>query len=779
MFRKLGDVIHNTPWWAMILLGVSVLLLLVAVSVPTHVMRLSETGATPEERRAIKREIDRAVGDSALGMAENIVRAIKERSNDPTRRVEMERALEEIANARQEIYNVQRQAAENAREIANEAQRSALETAREAQRAAMESAIEAANGALEAATEARVAVEEAKQEAADKLKSTGANTDAALRAFDDMINAAKDKEKVAREELRKLKDARKRGINIDTSEGQGLNFDGTIAGKRVKGNIDLSDGTGESGKSSASAKSPTPPAAPASKVAPPAKAALPAPPAPQAAAKEGVTIGLKVPDGPMIGLKVDNADDPKTFSIDIGEAGKKGSSGRGELTINGEKIALNMPVPPMVPLPPELRETIKSSVQQDVRRIGVGSVAVLAFIPMFIMMLIAKFFIDRSRRATAFAEQKKQEAEQSNVNRQIVEARLQALQAQVEPHFLYNTLANVQALTEVDPNQANQMTGHLIQYLRNALPKMRESTSTVGQEIELVRAFLNILKMRMGDRLDFGIDCAEDLLKLPFPPMMLPSLVENAIKHGLEPQREGGRINVIVTPVMTALGKRVRIEVKDTGKGLSDSPTTAGTGVGLTNIRERLIALFGEGDNAGKLTLESNDPKGVIATLEVPVDPQPAGRIASLAPAKPEPPKGWWGKTRYAIATTHGVWAKIMSKTFIVLMIALAIVFGLALAALYTGLLPFNVGDIELGGLEGMAMGTVLLIAAFGVVALVLLIVVGLLYGLGLLFAGLLIIIPLIILISVFPAMAPFILVGGAAYWWFVYRKKKSNASQS
>ena len=103
------------------------------------------------------------------------------------------------------------------------------------------------------------------------------------------------------------------------------------------------------------------------------------------------------------------------------------------------------------------------------------------------------------------------------------------------------------------------------------------------------------------------------------------------------------------------------------------------------------------------------------------------------------------GQTRYAIATTHGVWAKIMSKTFIVLMIALALVFGLALAALYTGLLPFNVGDIELGGLEGMAMGTVLLVAAFGVVALVLLIVVGLLYGLGLLFAGLLIIIPLII----------------------------------
>ncbi len=500
------------------------------------------------------------------------------------------------------------------------------------------------------------------------------------------------------------------------------------------------------------------PKAPSAPVAPPWRACC---------RPDSLSMGLKVPGGPTIGVVID---DPGAFVL---ERNKKG-----ELMINGERIALapNVPLPP---LPPELRESIKSSVHSDVRRIGVGSVMVLVFIPMFIMMLIAKYFIDRSRRATAFAEQKKKEAEQSNVNRQIVEARLQALQAQVEPHFLYNTLANVQALTEVDPEQANQMTGHLIQYLRNALPKMRESTSTVGQEIELVRAFLNILKMRMGARLEFDIHCADDLLKLPFPPMMLPSLVENAIKHGLEPQREGGRIDVTVTPVMTALGKRVRIEVKDTGKGLVDSPATAGTGVGLSNIRERLIALYGEGDNGGKLTLESNDPKGVIATLEVPVDPQPSVGATPAAPAKPEPPKGWWGKTRFAIAASHGVWAKIMSRTFIFLMIALALVFGLALAALYTGLIPMNVGDVELGGVEGMALGTLLLIAAFGLVALVLLVVVGLLYGLGLLFAGLVIIIPLIILISVFPAMAPFILVGGAIYWWFVHRKKNDKPSSS
>jgi hypothetical protein len=352
----------------------------------------------------------------------------------------------------------------------------------------------------------------------------------------------------------------------------------------------------------------------------------------------------------------------------------------------------------------------------------------------------------------------------------------------VEPHFLYNTLANVQALTEVDPAAANQMTGHLIQYLRSSLPKMRENTSTVGQEIELVRAYLNILKMRMGDRLSFDIECPTDLSGISFPPMMLPSLVENAIKHGLEPQREGGRIDVVVQRLFTAAGDRIRVTVKDTGRGLTDAPMQTGGGVGLSNIRERLIAIYGEGDHGGKLTLESNEPKGVIASIEVPVEIGNAGangtgsfaaRTASAGVLKPAP-KGWWGRTRHAVATTHGVWAKVMSVTFITLMIALAVVFGLALAGLYTGMLPVHMGDFHLAGLEGMALGTLGLLVGFGVVALVLVIVVGVLYGLGLLFAGLIVIIPLIVLISAIPALAPFILIGLAVYWfWWRKRDKK------
>lgn len=751
MFKAFGNFIHRTPWWAMILLGFSTLLLLVLFSTPVHVMRLSDSGATPEERRAIKREIDRAVGDSALNVAEGIVGAIKDRSSDPARQQELAHALSEIAQARKEILSAQR-----------EATNAATEVIRDARNAALDAAKDAAESALEAARDAREAVEEAKRDATEKLKSSGADTTAALKAFDDMIKAAKEKEQAMKDAVKKVDDSRNRSMSIGVNSGGGLTID-----------IKTDDGSAKPGVTTSVDENglhkqitiPLPPAPPASVASgaskvPPALKAPGAPTTPTTPAKPGSDGGVNF-DGHIGGARIKG-------NIDIGDDGK---------------VAINIPpMPAMPPLPPlsaELRDDIHAKVAGDVYRIGVGSALVLTFIPIFIMLLVAKYFIDRSRRATAFAEQKKQEADVSNVNRQITEARLQTLQAQVEPHFLYNTLANVQALTEVDPAAANQMTGHLIQYLRSSLPKMRENTSTVGQEIELVRAYLNILKMRMGDRLAFDIDCPADFAGISFPPMMLPSLVENAIKHGLEPQREGGRIDVVVQRVFMVAGDRIRVMVKDTGRGLTDAPTQAGGGVGLSNIRERLIAIYGD---AGKLTLESNDPKGVIASIEVPIENGNAGAngaySAGDAPAsvmKPAP-KGWWGRTRHAVAATHGVWAKVMSVTFITLMIALAVVFGLALAGLYTGMLPIHMGDLHLAGLEGMALGTVGLLVGFGAVALVLVIVVGVLYGLGLLFAGLIVIIPLIVLISSIPALAPFILIGLAVYWfWWRKRDKKKN----
>ena len=258
---------------------------------------------------------------------------------------------------------------------------------------------------------------------------------------------------------------------------------------------------------------------------------------------------------------------------------------------NLDKPLLDIDVGPgdanVTPLPPELRKEIRKKVTGDLYRIGVGAGLILLFIPLFVITIVSKFFIDRSRAAQNMAELKRKEAEYHRMSQQVTEAKLSALQAQVEPHFLYNTLASVQALTEVDPQQANAMTGHLIQYLRNALPKMRESVSTVGQEIELVRAYLNILQMRMGKRLAFEIDVPPELLEAPFPPLMLPSLVENAIKHGLEPQREGGRVVIRATESNGVL----RLSVLDSGRGFAE---TVGSGVGLANIRERLAALYGD-----------------------------------------------------------------------------------------------------------------------------------------------------------------------------------------
>ncbi len=744
MFKAFGDFINRTPWWAMILLGFSTLLLLVIFSAPVQVIRMAESGSTPEERRAIKREIDRAVGDSALGMAEQIVGAIKDRSSDPARQQEMARALEEIAQARREIFAVQREAQ-------HEATRAARETVKEVKERALEAAKDAADSALEAAREARESVEETSRETLEKLKSSGVDTTATQQALDATIRTARDKETAAKEAVKKLAENRRRGVSIGFNVGdEAVKIDVDTNTPEKAGAIVGTDATGMNKKSNlpASPKAAEPPAPPKP---------LKAPAKTGANEKQGVDF-----DGTIGGARISG-------NIDIDDNGKI-------------KIEMPTPLVPHPPLPPELREAIHAKVASDVARAGIGSLVVLAFIPIFIMMLIAKYFIGRSRRATAVAEQKTKEADVSNSNRQITEARLQALQAQVEPHFLYNTLANVQALTEVDPAQANQMTGHLIQYLRSSLPKMRENTSTVGQEIELVRAYLNILKMRMGERLAFDIDCPADLMSSSFPPMMLPSLVENAIKHGLEPQREGGRIDVIVQPVFTATGRRIKVSVKDTGRGLTDAPTQAGGGVGLSNIRERLIAIYGD---AAKLTLESNDPKGVVASIEIPVETNvpaagsvegamgasgPAAAAMTAAPA----PTGWWSRTRHAAATTHGVWAKVMSVTFITLMVVLAVVFGLMLAALYSGALPMQVGDAHLDGIEGKALGTLLLIAAFAVVALIILVVVGLLYGLGILLVGVLIFALLATLVGMVPALAPFILIGLALYW-FWWRKREKN----
>jgi hypothetical protein len=343
-----------------------------------------------------------------------------------------------------------------------------------------------------------------------------------------------------------------------------------------------------------------------------------------------------------------------------------------------------------------------------------------------------------------------------------------ALQAQVEPHFLYNTLASVQALTEVDPTRAHAMTGHLIQYLRNALPKMRESISTVGQEVELVRAYLNILQMRMGKRLTFDIAVPESLLATPFPPLMLPSLVENAIKHGLEPQREGGSVMITAQ----AQDGKLRLVVSDTGRGFGE---TVGAGVGLENIRERLAALYGAG---AKLTLESNSPTGVIATIEAPMDGLRAqaaqAATGAAAPAMPEQPRTRTDKVLSVVGTAERTWRKTLSFAFVALVVVAAVLSGLAAFAVMTGHMPVQVGSETLSGPGGALLGAAGIAIAFVAVVLVLAIVAAIIYGLGWLFVGLAIFIPVVILIALTPALAPVILL--ILLIWWIFRKKKEPA---
>ena len=194
---------------------------------------------------------------------------------------------------------------------------------------------------------------------------------------------------------------------------------------------------------------------------------------------------------------------------------------------------------------------------------------------------------------------------------QMLQARLSALQAQIEPHFLFNTLANVRRLYETTPERGREMLHCLIAYLRAALPSMRSSSSTLGRELDLARSFLTILQMRMGERLQFSISTEAGLVDAPMPPMVLPTLVENAVKHGLGPLPEGGRIDIRAR----LDGADLEIEVRDTGAGFT---AAKGSGVGLSNTRSRLAGLYGA---RASLHLAAGAPRGVVATLRLPLEP--------------------------------------------------------------------------------------------------------------------------------------------------------------
>ncbi len=212
------------------------------------------------------------------------------------------------------------------------------------------------------------------------------------------------------------------------------------------------------------------------------------------------------------------------------------------------------------------------------------------------------------------AAQAAETAEAESLRRQVVEARMAAMQAQVEPHFLFNTLASIDHLIETDPPRASLMQKNLIALLRASMPTMREANATgvrdLGRELNVIRPYLEILKVRMEERLQTEIDVPEGLQSAEFPPMMIQSLVENSIKHGLEPKAEGGTLLVKAEIVH---GKLV-ITVADTGLGFGRA-ATSGTGVGLANIRERLNLLYG---GKASVTVSENQPSGTRVTITVP-----------------------------------------------------------------------------------------------------------------------------------------------------------------
>ncbi len=222
-------------------------------------------------------------------------------------------------------------------------------------------------------------------------------------------------------------------------------------------------------------------------------------------------------------------------------------------------------------------------------------------------LLFSLLAMRKERRANERADRLQVELEKNTLARELLDARMRLLQAQIEPHFLFNTLANVEALVAAGSPNAGPVLRHLISYLRAAMPRLGDADATLEDELQLVRNYLELMHLRMPDRLQFAVSTVPELARLRFPAMALLTLVENAVRHGIDPSMNGGRIEVGGARD-GATGKAV-LWVSDTGIGMAE---TAQPGTGLSNLRTRLQAFYG-GD--ARLDLHEQAPHGVRVEL--------------------------------------------------------------------------------------------------------------------------------------------------------------------
>lgn len=338
-------------------------------------------------------------------------------------------------------------------------------------------------------------------------------------------------------------------------------------------------------------------------------------PASAASAADGEDGDAKADDAPAIAIDFPKSAKPEDIRAAIDQA--KEQLGQLKREAEAVKEAQDAAAEAQAALQ-EAAENVAEEVSSTKRRVTVVQLgdSLVDFATLWILAsAVIKAMYKGRIQAEVKAAQAAENAESEALKRQVVEARMAAMQAQVEPHFLFNTLASIDHLIETDPPRASQMQKNLIALLRASMPTMREANANgavrdLGRELAVIRPYLEILKMRMEERLQTEIDVPEGLLSAEFPPMMIQGLVENAIKHGLEPKAEGGLLKVKAEIVHGKLA----VTVADTGLGFGRA-ATSGTGVGLANIRERLQLLHG---NRASVTVTENQPSGTVVTITVP-----------------------------------------------------------------------------------------------------------------------------------------------------------------